>query len=311
MPCYSPLKGLKQSNGALAFKRNSHTIGTLEVACGQCLGCRFDRTVMWAMRIVHEACLHERDHGNSFVTFTYRSKEECTEQQYKNGHHVPADYSLNYYHFRDCLKRLRRHYPQKIRYFHCGEYGEENLRPHYHACLFNVTFDDQFIYQQEQGITTYESETLSNLWPYGFCTIGELNFETASYTAGYILKKINGQRALEKYLRNDEYGVAYWVKPPYITMSLKPGIGAKFYERFETDFFPSDESPVPGKGIIKKVPRYYETMLKNSDSGAYEEVKRLRQVWISAHRDDFTPERLKDKYICARAAQSQYQTRTL
>ncbi len=306
MACYSPLKGFKDSSGALVFKRTSHTIGTMEVACGQCLGCRLDRTLMWAMRIVHESCLHEHAFGNSFITFTYRSKDECTAKQYSKGHYVPDDYSLNYHHFRDFIKRLRRHFDQKIRYFHCGEYGDENLRPHYHACLFNCTFDDQCVYQQEQGITTYESETLQTLWPYGFCTIGELNFQTASYTAGYILKKITGNQALDTYLRNDEYGVAYWVKPPYITMSLKPGIGADFYAKFKTDFFPSDESPIPGKGIIKKVPRYYETMLKNSDPQTLDLVKSTRQVWIAKHREDFSPERLMDKYKCARAQQSQH-----
>ncbi len=265
---------------------------------------------MWAMRIVHESCLHEHAYGNSWVTLTYRSKSECNSKQYKKGFFVPDDYSLNYHHFRDFLKRLRRHFPQKIRYFHCGEYGEENLRPHYHACLFNVRFDDTIIEQQNEGITTYSSPTLSKIWPYGFSTIGELNYETAAYTAGYILKKITGNQALEAYLRNDEYGVAFWVKPPYTTMSLKPGIGQKFYEQYKNDFFPSDESPVPGRGIIKKVPRYYETILKNTNPDIHELVKKTRQAFIAAHGVDFTPERLKAKYDCHKARNSK-QTRTL
>jgi len=313
MACYSPLKGFKNSNGALVFKRSQHTIGKMEVACGQCLGCRLDKSLMWAMRIVHESHLHKHTNGNCFVTFTYRSEKECTDEQFKNHYYVPEDYSLNYHHFRDFIKRLRRHFNptdedgelkkpyQTIRYFHCGEYGDENLRPHYHACLFNIEFDDVHVYSQQEGLTTYESETLQKLWPYGFCTIGELNFETASYTAGYILKKITGNEALETYLRSDDYGVAYWVKPPYITMSLKPGIGSEFYEKYKTDFFPSDESPVPGKGIIKKVPRYYETILQHSDPSMHEMVKNLRQEWIAKHREDFEPERLHDKYKCARA----------
>ncbi len=310
MACYSPLKGYKDSNGALVFKRGSHTVGKMEVACGQCLGCRVDRTLMWAMRITHEASLHELEHGNCFVTLTYRSKDECTEKQFKLGYYVPGDYSLNYHHFRDFIKRLRRQYKQKIRYFHCGEYGEENLRPHYHACLFNVQFDDQIVEQQEQGITTYSSPTLEKLWRYGFCTIGELNFETASYTAAYIQKKINGNQANEAYLRNDADGVAIWVKPPYITMSLKPGIGQKFYEKYKNDFFPSDESPVPGHGIVHSVPRYYETILKSEDPAMFDMVRSLRQIYHQAHLEDFTAERLMDKYKCARAKQSR-QERTL
>ncbi len=88
-------------------------------------------------------------------------------------------------------------------------------------------------------------------------------------------------------------------------MSLKPGIGEKFYKKFASDFFPSDESPVPGKGIIKKVPRYYEQILKSTDPDTHELVKHLRQEFIAAHREDFTPARLKAKYDCHKARQSQ------
>ncbi len=310
MPCYSPLKGFKNTNGALVFKRSSHTIGKMEVACGQCLGCRSDRTLVWAMRIVHESCMHADAHGNCFITLTYRSKSECNPGELADGYYVPADYSLNYHHFRDFIKRLRRYFPQKIRYFHCGEYGDENLRPHYHACLFNVSFDDKIVEQQTEGITTYSSPNLSKLWPYGFSTVGELNYQTAAYTAGYILKKITGNNAIDAYLRNDDYGVAYWVKPPYTTMSLKPGIGEKFYEKYKDDFFPSDESPVPGKGIIRKVPRFYEEILKSANPKLHKLVRDKRQLWISEHRDDFTPERLMAKYNCHKA-RSTSQKRTL
>ncbi len=302
MACYSPLSGYKDpiSNG-LVFYRTSTP---LQVACGQCLGCRIDRTLMWAMRIVHEAHLHER---NCFITLTYRNRDECNAEELRDGYYVPKDYSLNKKHFQKFIKRVRKHFPQKIKYFHCGEYGDENLRPHYHACLFNCTFEDQEIYDNTEGRGLYSSPTLERLWPYGFSTIAELNFETASYTAGYILKKITGKKALDEYLRSDEYGVAFWVTPPYVTMSLghkaPGGIGAQFYEKYKTDFFPSDESPVPGKGIIKKVPRYYTNLLERTEPGLLGLVKEKRAEFIGKHAADFTPERLKDKYNCARAGQ--------
>lgn len=255
--------------------------------------------------------MHVDSGGNCFVTLTYRDKTDCTDLQLSEGLHVPDDYSLHKSHFQKFIRRLRKHFPQKIRYFHCGEYGEETLRPHYHACLFNVVFDDQAIYQSKQGITTYYSPTLEKLWPYGFSTIGELNFDTASYTAGYILKKITGQQALDTYLRNDQDGVAYWVLPPYVTMSLKPGIGQTFYEKFKSDFFPSDETPVPGKGIIKKVPRYYQQLLERENPKLLERVKEFRQEFINTHRADFTPERLKAKFLCAQANQTNRRRNTI
>ncbi len=276
----------------------------MEVACGQCLGCRLDRTLMWAMRIVHESYLYVDLHGNSFITLTYRDKSECNSDQIKYGHYVPADYSLNKSHFQKFIKRLRKHFKQKIRYFHCGEYGDYTQRPHYHACLFNCEFADQAIYKADEGINTYYSKTLEKLWPYGFSTIGELNFATASYVAGYILKKVTGKQSMEEYLRSDEYGVCYWVLAPYVTMSLKPGIGEKFYQKYKNDFFPADETPVPGKGVIKKVPRFYDKILMAEDSELCELVKEVRKDFISKHAEDFTPERLMDKYKVALARQS-------
>ncbi len=308
MPCFSPLKGYKDRiTGGLTFNKKG-TSQTLEVACGQCLGCRLDHALMWAIRIVHESYLHLDHEGNCFVTLTYRDPEECTDKQFKNRHFIPADLSLRPSHVAKFIRRLRRSVEYKIRYFYCGEYGDENQRPHYHMCLFNHQFNDQILYRDDEGFYTYTSAALDKLWPYGFSTVAGLNFETAAYTARYSLKKVTGRRAEDHYLRCDDDGVVFWLLPEYIRMSTgrkKPcGLGAGFYEKFSDDIFPSDECPVPGKGIIKKVPRYYQNILASDDPGQLELVKDLRKIFIKNHRGDFTPERLRDKYICAQARQT-------
>jgi len=305
MSCFHPLKGYKDiQTGGLTFNKTG-TAQTLEVACGQCLGCRLDHAVMWAIRIVHESYLHLDHEGNCFVTLTYRDPGKCTEQQQLDGHYIPADYSLRPADVSKFIRRLRKSVKYKIRYFYCGEYGEENQRPHYHVCLFNHQFKDQTLWKDEQGFYTYTSPSLEKLWPWGFSTCQELNYETAAYCAKYSLKKITGDRAEQHYLRCDDDGVAYWLLPEYIRMSTgrnKPcGIGAGFYEQFRDDIFPSDEVPVPGKGIIRSVPRYYQNILSTENPAMLEEIKKLRQIFHKAHRDDFTPERLHDKYICAKA----------
>ena len=124
MPCYSPLKGWKDEfTGGIKFRREGAT-EAMEVACGQCLGCRLDRSRMWATRIVHESSLHELDGGNCFVTLTYRDPVECSPGQLKEGLHVPSDWSLHKEHFQKFMKRLRKAFaPQKIRFYMCGEYG--------------------------------------------------------------------------------------------------------------------------------------------------------------------------------------------
>jgi len=310
MPCYTPLKGYKDpATGGLTFNKTG-TAQTLEVACGQCLGCRLDHASMWAARIVHEASLHSDLGGNCFITLTYRDPHECNDSQFKSGHYIPADYSLRPSDVTNFIRRLRKTLPQRIKYFYCGEYGDENQRPHYHLCLFNHQFTDQTLWKDDEGSYTYTSPTLEKLWPYGFSSVQQLEYGNAAYCARYSLKKINGKRAREHYLRCDEHGEAYWLLPEYIRMSTGNtkgkhlGIGAGFYEKYVTDIFPSDEIPVPGKGIIKKVPRYYQNILESTDPHTLAMVKELRQQFIKAHAADFTPERLKQKYHCAEARQT-------
>jgi len=265
---------------------------------------------MWTIRITHESSLHADQHGNSWVTLTYRDPAACTAEQYKNGHYIPQDYSLRPSDVSKFFRALRKqNKDHKIRYFYCGEYGDLG-RPHYHLCIFNHSFNDLQLFTDDEGVYTYTSPTLEKFWPHGFSTVADLNYRTASYTAGYIFKKITGKKARDHYLRCDEYGVAFWLQPEYIRMSTgnkNPpcGLGAGFYEKFQSDIFPADESPIPGKGIVQLVPRYYTNILASDDPVQLELVKSLRQEFQKSHREDFTPERLEDKYKCAQARQNQ------
>ena len=271
----------------------------MEVPCGQCLGCRLDRSREWAARIVHESTLHE---ANCFITLTYREPQECTLQQIKEKWHLPDDGSLHKSHYQKFMKRLRKHFKHRtIRYYHCGEYGDELQRPHYHACLFNCEFVDQQLFKNNNGYPLFTSQLLEKLWPYGYSTIGNLTFETAAYTARYCLKKITGEQAHEHYLRWDENGEAYWLQPEYNTMSRRPGIGKDWYDKYKDDVFPSDEIPVPGHGIDKKVPRYYQQLFKESDPETLDKIKLVRQKFKAAHRADYTPQRLYERYKVKKA----------
>ena len=314
MPCYSPLKGWKDiHSGGIRFDRDGPG-PPMEVACGQCLGCRLDRARMFAIRISHEAQLWETHGGNCFVTLTYRDKNECTPKELKNGLHVPDDWSLNKKHFQDFMKRLRKRFaPQRIRFYACGEYGnrcKHNIdlervgcplcrlgRPHFHACLFNCGFPDLESYgTNECGDLRYTSPLLESIWKYGFVDVGELNFESAGYVARYCLKKVTGTMADDHYHSIDLDGVMTFISPEFVLMSRRPGIGRDWYEKYKDDVFPSDECPVVGRSPIKKVPRYYEELFRRQDPMTLEEIKKLRREFKRAHAEDYTPERLMDKY---------------
>ena len=318
MPCYSPLKGWKDTDtGGIVFRR-SHGSEEMEVACGQCLGCRLDRSRMWAMRIVHESSLHEFSGGNCFITLTYRDKRECTLDQLRDGYHIPDDWSLNKKHFQDFMKRLRRRFPdQTIKFFHCGEYGnvcQHGIdlqfvdcplcgvgRPHYHAALFNCSFSDLESYGSSSfGELRYTSPLLEDIWKFGFVDVGELNFASAAYIARYILKKVTGVRADDHYMQVDLDGVCTWVEPEYCTMSrggrTGHGLGYDWYQRYKDDVFPADEVPVPGEGVVKLVPRYYEEIFKEENPLSLEAIKEIRAAFRDAHADEYTSERLLAKY---------------
>jgi hypothetical protein len=320
MPCYSPLKGYKcNETGGIKFRKDKASEANMEVACGQCIGCRLDRSRMWAIRIVHESSLYEHGHGNSFITLTYRPKERCTAEELKKERYCPEDWSLRPQDFTKFMKRLRQMIDrgkitgsngQRIKYFQCGEYGSickhgidlskvkcpmcKLGRPHHHAILFNIEFKDLEEYPSRDGKIRYTSPELSEAWGYGLVDVGTVTYQSAAYVGRYIMKKVTGDIAEDHYRNVDEYGVARDLQPEYCSMSN--GIGLEWYNKYKDDLWPSDEVPVPGEGVVKKVPRYYEEILKKVDEQLLEEIKEERLKYREENAEEYTPERLMDKY---------------
>ncbi len=182
MPCYHPVTGYRSRVTSKNGKRPlvfSTTEGypdlRVEIPCGRCIGCRLEYSRQWAMRCMHEASLYD---NNCSITLTY------------DNENLPNDFSLNKRHFQLFMKSLRKKYaPKKIRFYHCGEYGEENYRPHYHAIIFNHNFTDLDVLPSSSNNTLYTSPTLTDIWGKGLTQVGTVTFESAAYVARYITKK--------------------------------------------------------------------------------------------------------------------------
>lgn len=283
MPCYSPLKGWRSKsvtpNGKypVTFQRkNAYLDLPMEVPCGQCIGCRLERSRQWAMRCVHEASLYD---NNCFITLTY------------SDDHLPSPPSLCLPHFQKFLKRLRKKYGPDIRFFHCGEYGDLTRRPHYHAILFNHDFPDKILWSQRQEHRVYRSEALEALWPYGFSEIGSVSFESAAYVARYVLKKINGEQADSHYQTIDpDTGEISRIAPEYTTMSRKPGIGRGWWEKFRGDVQPHDR--VVLRGMEMQPPKYYDRIYEIENPQKFEKMKAERKIEAKKYLDNNTSERL-------------------
>jgi len=225
----------------------------IEVPCGQCIGCRLERSRQWAIRCVHESSLYE---ANSFITLTYDDKN------------MPTNASLKKRDFQLFMKRLRKYYtPRKIRFFHCGEYGDKLGRPHYHAIIFNLDFEDKIPYKKQNENQLYVSPILEKIWGKGFCIIGDVTFESAAYVARYVVKKINGPRA-ETHYKNKA--------PEYTTMSRRPGIGKEWYKKFSGDVYPDDFVVLRGRKM--QPPRYYDKQLEADAEEQYKKIKVERSM---------------------------------
>lgn len=191
---------------------------------------------------------------NCWLTLTY------------DREHLPIDYSVHPRVMQLWFKRLRKSiFPKKVRFYLGAEYGDLNLRPHYHVILFNHDFHDKIFYEKTpQGHILYTSPTLSKLWPYGLATLGAVTFQTAAYTARYSTKKITGPKASDFYLRqHPDHGFICRVHPEFALMSRRDGIGSSWIEKYRTDTYPSDT--VISNGRQARPPRFYDQQLTEEE----------------------------------------------
>lgn len=261
----------------------------LKLPCRQCIGCRLQYSAEWATRCIHETKSH---YYNTWITLTYN--DENLPQQYDTGDIHPRTAqpilsgSLNEAHVSKYLRALRKASTReknadaitadtvgKLRYYYAGEYGEQHRRPHYHACLFGIQFNDTtLIKTTELGHKLYESKIMKTLWPYGTHIIGELTFQTAAYTARYITKKINGQQKEKHYTTiNQKTGKIIKLKPEFCQMSRNPGIGYTWYEKYKTDVHRTDTKHVYNKGKKTKTPRYYDKLHRRDNPEHHKHLK--------------------------------------
>lgn len=217
---------------------------------------------------------------NCFITLTY------------NDDNLPADRSVNVREFQLFMKRLRKRHGPGIRFFHCGEYGEEFQRPHYHACLFGHDFFDKELWRVRDGVSLYVSRELERLWPFGFSSIGDVTFNSAAYVARYIMKKVTGPLSEDHYEFVDpETGEIFQRRPEYTTMSRRPGIGSTWIQKYHSDAYPGDFVIMNGKKI--KPPKAYDKWFEHEYPSDFRKLRAKRLANAKEHSDNNTPERLR------------------
>jgi hypothetical protein len=304
MPCFHPRTVWKSLDGGIQFHNPYSDVNhSFQISCKQCTGCRQDNQHQWAIRCIHESSLWL---NNIFVTLTYDNENV---PNIKNDQGEIISNTLVKKDFQDFMKRLRKHKKatkhNPIRFFHCGEYGEKNTkRPHYHAILYNCNFSDREPVQGEKGLTT--SKTLEKIWGKGIVSIGDVNFTTASYVAGYVQKKINGKQKDQHYQIVDKQTGEYLgqQQQEYATMSRRPGIAGHWFTKHYKDLYPSDNLHINGKKM--RPTEYYDKLFKKKYPRIMEKIKknRIEDMQQTAHLR--TPEALKQAEKTHKARMSIY-----
>lgn len=183
------------------------------VPCGQCMACRINKRRQWTARILLEA---SRCAQSVFVTLTY--DQENVPRAVCDG---LVQEVLVPDHLSEFIRALRDSKSMgKIRFFGCGEYGENTQRPHYHVILFG------------KHVNQRNEEIISAAWGKGFISISELNEQRAAYTAAYTTKKMS---------KEGDFALAG--RPREFTrMSTNPGIAGESIPYLATLYHRNDGS---------------------------------------------------------------------
>lgn len=263
------------------------------VPCGSCLACKIQKSSEWAMRLTHE--YSQRKKG-VFLTLTY------------NDENLPLNEHLVKKDLQNFFKRLRQYMVRRLRdnlmeqpeyscmsvssvekiaqkklsgqlkYFSCGEYGDKNGRPHYHAIILGFSkYDKEFI----NGVKTSWKKCSWNLLNFDE-VFGTVNYDSCRYVADYSFSK----QSMKEYVRQgyyserkgkDEFGndkIFYDMvkQPPFQLVSQ--GIGLTYLNNYRDELLQREKVTV--HGAERNLPRYYREKLglpKTATSFIYDKQK--------------------------------------
>lgn len=253
-------------------RSSSHwNIKVLEVPCGKCVGCRLEYSRQWANRCVLESVVHPES-TNWFLTLTI-----------DDDHLILGKEGFATVHFDDVsefMKRLRDRWDHQhgvssgIRFYACSEYGDTTMRPHYHMLVFGLPLYDLELYKTTgNGDVLYKSMELTELWKQGYVVVGEFNWNTAAYTARYVMKKQTGKDAA-KY-------EALGIERENVRMSRRPGIAKPFYEANVNSIYDLDEIVLPstkdGQLRVISPPKYFDKCLDRDNPDLLKYIKENRE----------------------------------
>lgn len=148
----------------------------------------------------------------------------------------------------------------------------------------------------KSGEKIYTSDQLDRCWGFGYASVGEVTFGSAAYVARYHLKKV-GSVVSDNHYVNPLTGEM--LRPEYVTMSRRPGIGKGFLDKFADEIYPHDYIFLKG-GVKVKPPPYYDDKFKLTNPKEFSKI-RQRRVKFAQQSVDNSFERLREREVVHKA----------
>lgn len=270
MPCLTPINVRPKKGTTVAGDFSYHA-----VPCGKCANCKRRRINSWVFRLMQQDKVSQ---CAVFATLTYATPYL---RRTPNGFATLCKSDVQSF-----IKRLRYNTGREIKYYLAGEYGSKTFRPHYHAIIFNATWDD--IEHAWRDIKSKANPNGTNelmgdvMAPY-------LEPAAIAYTCKYIAKdsKIpmhdRDDRLPEFAVMSTNLGRNYIQN----TMRWKHSYDGKWYtltdDKATVQWHKENEAnyvTMPG-GSIQALPRYYREKIFDEEA-----VKSMGEIATRRHTDN-------------------------
>lgn len=271
LECCNPLKmyyNQKKQKYQINYNKDCR-VKYILVDCGRCPHCNEKYKMQLGTRGRHELMYHP---SAMFITLTVA--DENIEKVFGKNR------ELKHYEFQKFIKRLRKFMSNKeeykdikIKYLMCGEYGEKGGRPHYHAVIYGLRFNDCKIWKRGKN-PLYRSKQLEKLWKYGYSSIGNVTFQSIQYLGKYVCKA--REEGAEDIL-DLETGEFRKKKKPYIIYPR--GFGLSYMVEHRKEIFTRGYFQLPSGGKIG-IPRYYKKKLEEMFEEEYLDYRERAEKFI-------------------------------
>lgn len=232
----------------------------------------------------------------SFVTLTY------------NNDNLPVDRGLHKNDLSDFNKSFRQDFDKSIKFFACGEYGDnpERLtyfgsdvdpeivkRPHYHSIMFGVDNSErtrQILYDNWKKCDSWKF--FGKTWRK---TVGSVTPDSCSYVAGYCQKKLFGDYA------KAEYGNR---QPPFQLQSKK--IGERYFLQHIDEYIKI--GGIPFNGVVHSIPDIWKRKfdIKFSPEQVEANLQRELKKFNDVHHSNFSSSDLHSMLMNSNSFSSVY-----